>query len=122
MGPGLDHAALVDDIDAVGVLHGRQAVGDQDRGAAGHQPLQRRLDLGLALGVERAGGLVEQQDRGVLQEGAGDGDALALAARQARPGLADDGVVALGQVQDEIVGGRLARRRLDLQLAGAGRA
>ena len=37
----------------------------------------------LALGIERAGRLVEQQDRRVAQDGAGERDALALAARQA---------------------------------------
>ena len=52
---------------------------------------ERGLDLGLALGVEGAGGFVEQQDRRVFQEGAGDGDALALTAgkgarRPRRPG------------------------------------
>ena len=92
---GLDDPAAVDDVDAVGAAHGRQAVGDQERRAAGHQPLQRLLHLRLALGVERAGRLVEQQDRRVLQEGAGDGDPLALAAGQPRAGLADQGVVAL---------------------------
>ena len=38
--------------------------------------------------------LVEDQDRGVLEEGARDGDALALAAGEARAALADERVVA----------------------------
>ena len=53
----------------------------------------------------------------VLQEGAGDGDALALAAGQARAGLADQGVVALRQLGDEVVRRGGLRRRLDLGLA-----
>jgi hypothetical protein len=93
-------------------------VGDQDDGAPGHQTLQRRLDLGLALGVERAGGLVEQQDRGVLQEGAGDGDPLPLTAGEPRARLADAGVVALGQRQDEVVGGGGLGGAFDLGLGG----
>ncbi len=40
------------------------------------------LDDALALVVERAGRLVEDQDARIGDQGAGDGDALALAARQ----------------------------------------
>ena len=42
-------------------------------------------DQRFALGVECAGGFVEQQDRAVGEDGAGDGDALALAARRRTP-------------------------------------
>jgi hypothetical protein len=42
--------------------------------------LERGLDQALGLGVERGGGLVEDQDRRVLQQRTGDGEALALAA------------------------------------------
>ena len=62
-----------------------------------HQPLQRLLHQRLAFGVERRGRLVEQQDRRVAQDGAGDRDALALAARQRHAALADLAVVALRQ-------------------------
>src|SRR5262249_51982520 len=55
------------------------------------------------LDVERAGRLVEHQDRRVLQDRAGDRDALALAARQLRAALADDGIVARALRQDEVV-------------------
>ena len=81
--------------DAVGLQHGRQAVGDDDGGAALHQMLERRLHQRLAFGVERRGRLVEQQDRRVAQDGAGNGDALALAAGQRHAAFADLGVVAL---------------------------
>ena len=58
---------------------------------------QRRLHLALAFVVERRGRLVEQQDRRVLQHGARDRHALALAAREPDAMLADQGVVALRQ-------------------------
>ena len=58
--------------------------------------VERALDAGLGLHVERAGRLVEDQDRRVLEDGAGDGDALALAARQRGAALADDEGVAAG--------------------------
>ena len=70
-----------------------------------------RLMRGLGLDVERAGRLVEDQDRRVLEDGAGDGEALALAARQRGAALADDEVVAAGLLgEDEVVRlGELAR-------------
>ena len=67
----------------------------------------------LALVVERAGRLVEDQDARIGDQRAGDGDALALAARQAAAALADDGVVAFGQLEDEVVRAGELRRRDD---------
>jgi hypothetical protein len=50
---------------------------------------QRRLDLLLGAGVERAGRLVQDQDARVLQQGARDRHALLLAARELQAALAD---------------------------------
>ena len=47
------------------------------------QPLHRLLHRALALGVERARRLVEQQDRRVAQDRPRDRQPLALAARRA---------------------------------------
>ena len=103
MASDLDDAALIEHADQVGLLHRRQPVRDHQHGAALHQAFERQLHLGLGLAVERAGRLVEEKDRRVLVDGAGDGDALALAAGEQRPCLADPGVVALGQAHDEVV-------------------
>lgn len=63
----------------------RGVVGDdQDRAAPPVEVLQDAQDAASGLQVQRAGGLVAQQQRGVLGDGAGDGDALLLAARQLR--------------------------------------
>ena len=51
----------------------------------------------LALVVQGAGGLVQDQDGRVLQEDAGDGDALLLAAGELDAALTDIGVVAILQ-------------------------
>ena len=64
--------------------------------------------------VDRARRLVEDQDRGVLQERAGERDPLALAAGEPHPALADQRVVAVRQPADEVVRVRRPRRRLDL--------
>ena len=52
----------------------------------------------------------------VLEEGPGDGDALALPAREPAPPLADHGVVAPRQVEDEVVGEGRPGRRLHARL------
>ena len=118
----LDDAAVVHDQDARGALHGRQSVGDDDRGAVGHHPLQRLLHGNFALGIERAGRLVEQQDGGIAQDGPSQRDALALAARQGDAALADAGVVALLQRGDEGVSVRGRSGANDLIETGIGSA
>ena len=61
--------------------------------------VERRLDFALGVDVERRGRLVEDQDRRRLQDGAGDGDALLLAAGELQAALADLGGVAVGQAR-----------------------
>ena len=75
-----DDAARLQDQDLVGFDHGREPVGDHQCRAAAAHFAQVGLNLSLRLGVERRGGLVEQQDRGRLQNGARDGYPLFLAA------------------------------------------
>src|SRR6185295_16630805 len=84
----LDDRAGLEDDQAIHAANGREPVGDHDRRAIPHQGPQRLLDVVLALGVQGAGGLVEDEDRGVLEQRARDGDPLALAAGQLDPALA----------------------------------
>src|SRR6266542_3898585 len=95
---------LFDPEDRLAVPERAPAVGDDKCGAALHEALHRVQDAGLGLHVHGAGGLVEDEHRRVLQEGAGERDALALAAREAESPLANLGVVALRQPGDELVG------------------
>ena len=66
--------------------------------------------------VERRRRLVEDEDPGVLQQHPGDRDPLLLAARELVAALADDRLVARGQLQDALVDRRRAGRRLQLRL------
>ena len=88
-------AAVVDDGQAVGHLHGLLlVVGDQHRrhGQRVVQVAQPQAQLRAHLGVEGAEGLVEQQHLGLDGQGAGQGHALALAARElGRVALAEVG-------------------------------
>ena len=76
--------------------------------------LQAVLNQRFALAVEARGRFVENQDRRVGENRARDRDALALAARQPHAALADDRVVALLELLDELVAVRDPADRLDL--------
>ena len=75
------------------------------------------IDLSLALNVQRAGGLIQQQHLGLPVDSARDQDALPLPARQGRAHIANQRVVAHRHGLDVVVHGRYARALLDpLQL------
>ena len=80
MGTLFDDAAVFDDADAVGFADGGEAVSDDDGGTALHEGIEGFLNLFFGLGIEAGGGLVEEEDGGVFQDGPGDGHALALSA------------------------------------------
>ena len=84
---------------------------DDEGGAPLHHRLQRRLHIALGLRIQGGGGLVQYQYGRVLQEGTGDGEALALAAGQEHAVIAHQRLVAVRQLVDEL-GGIGALRRL----------
>ena len=77
-------------------------MGDDDEGRRAAQFLHRGDDIGLVLGVQCAGGLIEQDDRGSFEQGAGDGDALALPTGQGPPALTHARVPAMGKAVDDL--------------------
>ncbi|KAG1481654.1 hypothetical protein G6F53_014126 [Rhizopus delemar] len=80
MRAGFRQGAALQHQDQVGVTNGGQPVRDHERGAVAHQGVQRPAHLHLGQGVLMRGGFVQDQHRRVLQEGASDRNALALAA------------------------------------------
>jgi len=84
----LDNAAFAEHDRAVGEEHGRETLPGEQNGATCHRGAQVRYEEALGLGVDRGGGLVEDQDARIVQEGAGDGDALPLAAGDGLAALA----------------------------------
>src|SRR5215475_1766760 len=76
MGAVLGQTAMVDGDEAVGPPHGRQPMRNDEDGAAFGEARHVLLDDPLALVVERARRLVEDQDARVGDEGARDGQAL----------------------------------------------
>ena len=81
--------------------------------------LHRLAHLQLGFGIERGGGLVEQDDRRILDQRARNGHALALAAGKLCPMFADRRVVAAREGHDEIMRIGALGGRDDLVLAGA---
>src|SRR5437867_798423 len=83
----LDHLAVLQHADPIGVADGREAVRDQDRRGAPSGGEDAVEDLGLAADVELSRRLVEQHQPGAETHGAQrprQRDALPLAARQLR--------------------------------------
>ncbi len=76
-------------------------MGDDQGGAALAHLAQRGLDRRLGAAVERAGGLVQDQDPRPGQQGAGDANPLALTAGQFQAALADPRVHPIRQALDK---------------------
>ena len=82
----------------------------------GEQPVDRFLHQPLRLRVERGRGFVENEDRRIGEQRAGDRQPLALPAGEPRAALAEHGGIAVGELADEAVRVRRARRSLDLRI------
>ena len=78
VGAGLDRTTGLEHDDAVGRLDGGEAVGDDERGAALQELLERALDAGFGVRVHVGRRFVEEQDGGVVVDGAGEREELAL--------------------------------------------
>ena len=87
MGTDGHQATLIHHRDPVGVFHSGQAMRDYQCGAVLHQAWQRFLNQVLALRIEGAGGFVQQQNRRIHQQRAGDRQALTLAAGKSEAGV-----------------------------------
>ena len=85
-------------------------MGDDQQGLALHQFRDGLLDVALVVCVHAGGCLVQDDNRGVLQDAAGDGDALPLPAGEACPALADHRVKPIGQSHHKVVAPGLAGR------------
>ncbi|KGQ05651.1 hypothetical protein BBAD15_g9081 [Beauveria bassiana D1-5] len=120
MVPPLQELPVAQHKNHICILHRRQTMRHHDHGAAASRALKRRLDEALALRVERAGRLVEEQDAGLANQRARNGDALLLAARQRDAARANVGVVALGQGDDEVVHLGLAADAVEVLVGDGG--
>ena len=120
MGAALDDTAVFDHQDLVGPANRGKPVRDHERRAPLHQVLEPLLNESLRFGIEAGCSLVQDQDARVRQDRASDRHALALAAGELHPALADDGVVLFGEPLSELVHAGNAAGFQDLLLGGAG--
>ncbi len=87
----------------------RRPVHDEQDRTADREPADRGHDRLLGGAVQVRGGLVQEQDRTVGEEGAGEREALALAGREPGTGLAEPGRHAVRQRVDEVQRARVAQ-------------
>ena len=80
MGTPLSDTAVLHHQDLIRVLDGSQPVGDGEDGFPLCQSGQSLLDQVFILRVYAGGRFIKDDDRGVLQNGPGDGNALLLPA------------------------------------------
>ncbi len=95
----LDQAAAIEHQDVVGADDGRQPVGDDQRGAVLATSSSASW---ISFSVWLSSALVASSRiriGGALEDGAGDGDALLLAAGELEAPLAHHGAIAVGQAR-----------------------
>ena len=97
-------------------------MGDDHHRLVRRHGVQTLLQLLLGAVVHRTRRFVEQQDRRIHQESAGDGDALTLAAGERIAALADQHVEAVRVAIDEVAQPGNLRRRDDRRVIGIRRA
>jgi len=97
-------------------------VGDEQERATPGLREERIENEALVERIEVGGRFIQQENRGILQEQAGDGKTLAFPAAQANTAFANDRLVAFWQPEDEIVDVRPPGGILDLCIRGRSRA
>ena len=99
-----DDGAIFENRNVCGASNRTQPVGYDKAGAPFHQMFEGHLHLVLTLGIECAGGFVEDEDGRVSQDGSGNGNSLALSTGEGYSTLADHGLVAISQFLYKAVG------------------
>ena len=82
MAPPLRDAALLQDEDEIGLHDGGETMGDHEARPPRQGGRDGVLDEALGLGVDRACGLIEDEEGRIGQEGPRQGDELLLARRE----------------------------------------
>lgn len=108
--PAFDKATIVQNEHVVRVPNRRESMGDDERRPVGRQSFEVLLNQHLGFVVHVARRFIEDEDRWVADHRAGDGYPLALAAREFDTALADLRVIAIRQLNDELMSTSLLRR------------
>ena len=103
MGALRNQPTIFHEEDMVSAADLREAVGDQQCSAPLQDAAHGALDLVFGVAVDGAGRIVQHEDARVAEKGAGNGNALALAAGEHDASFADHGFVAFGKAHNEVV-------------------
>src|SRR5947209_1061710 len=91
---------------------------DHEGCPAPHYFLHGRQQIGFRAYIEGAGGLIQDEQRSVFQDRAGNSKALPLASGKPRSALPDFAVVPLRKRQDKVMGARGGGSSDDFGAAG----
>ena len=114
----LGHDATRQHHHLIRTSYGAHPVGDDKDGFVFYEPRKSLLNGSFVLHVQAGGGLVQQNDGRILQEGTGDGDALTLAAGKSAAVLADVGVPLVRQLFGKFLAVCQLCRRQNLLVGG----
>src|SRR5262249_48813254 len=104
----LDQLAMVQNKDSIRASNRAESVRQDDDGATARNAFNRRVQRCFGHRIQRRRRLVQNQDRWITDEGPGNGDSLALPAREPTASLPNRRLVTLRERTDEIVNlGRL---------------
>lgn len=115
-----EHLSETHDVDLMGILDRAEAVRDDEARPVLPQLIDGLLDEFFTLGVHGAGGLVEEKDGRVFEEGPGDGNTLLLSATKAAAALADGGLEPAIEPLDKIGGTGVAETFPEFCIGGVG--
>ena len=104
MGSPIDDPPLIQHHDLVRFLHRRKTMSDHQNGAAGHRLLEAKLNCCFGFGIQSAGGLIQQQQGWISENGSGNRDPLQLTARNIAAAFLQLGGIAVRQGPDEVIG------------------
>ncbi len=119
MASGLHDAAVINVHDPVAAADRGETVGDDEGGSSLKHGVEAGLQGFFRLDVDAGGGLVEDQDGGIGEQGSRKGDELFLALTQHRAAFPDFRIVPLGHPADEVVGADDSAGFADLILGGS---
>src|SRR6266852_5189274 len=103
VGPSFNDAAFFEHDNPVRPANRRESMSDDESGATCGKPLQGFHQTLFGFGIQRAGRLIQYEDRRIFQERARDGDSLALPPGERRATLADHGLITLRETLDELM-------------------
>src|SRR6185437_11806190 len=102
VGSLLAELALMHYEDRVSALYGGEAVRDEDAGAAGDHAFKSGTHANLCFGVDRTGGLIEDEDTGFVRQRTSEADELLLTGGEGRATLEYGFAEGARQCADEI--------------------